>query len=108
MVQHQVSLSQVGGQSSVQGAAGLDSRFLAQGRTHVMRCAKLLSYLMIEYEVPMVVRHAVRCARLFFFGLVDFHKLEPYRLSSLEIVEPNKEEEQTESGQQVKMQKPER
>jgi hypothetical protein len=37
-----------------------------------MRCAKLLAYLMIEFEVPVVVRHAIRCARIFFFGLVDF------------------------------------
>jgi hypothetical protein len=43
-----------------------------------MRCAKLLAYLMIEFEVPVVVRHAIRCARIFFFGLVDFEKLDLY------------------------------
>ena len=44
-----------------------------------MRCAKLLAYLMIEFEVPVVVRHAIRCAKLFFFGLVDFEKLDLYQ-----------------------------
>lgn len=73
-----------------------------------MRCAKLLSYLMIEYEVPVVVRHAVRCARIFFFGLVDFHKLVPFRLSALKIAEPDKEHDQIESGQSVGIQKLER
>jgi hypothetical protein len=52
---------------------------LSEGGTQVMRCAKLLAYLMIEFEVPVVVRHAIRCARIFFFGLVDFHKLDLYQ-----------------------------
>lgn len=73
-----------------------------------MRCAKLLSYLMIEYEVPVIVRHAVRCARLFFFGLVDFHKLVPFRLSSPKITEAEKEDGQKDSGQQVAIRKSER
>jgi hypothetical protein len=34
---------------------------------------------MIEFEVPVVVRHAIRCAKLFFFGLVDFEKLDLYQ-----------------------------
>lgn len=33
---------------------------------------------MTEFEVPVVVRHSIRCARIFFFGLVDFHKLDLY------------------------------
>ena len=41
-----------------------------------MRCARLLSYLMIEFEVPIVVKQAIKCARIFFFGLVDFSKLD--------------------------------
>lgn len=73
-----------------------------------MRCAKLLSYLMIEYEVPVIVRHAVRCARLFFFGLVDFHKLVPFRLSSLKITEGEKEDGQKNSDQQVAIRKSEK
>ena len=44
-----------------------------------MRCAKLLSYLMIEYEAPVIVRQAIRCARIFFFNLVDFEKLQFYQ-----------------------------
>ena len=80
MMQHQQSLSQLGSRSHAHGPGEFESRFLTQGGVQVMRCAKLLSYLMIEYEVPVIVRHAVRCARLFFFGLVDFHKLVPFRL----------------------------
>jgi len=40
-----------------------------------MKCARLLSYLMTDFEVPVVVRQAIRCARLFFFGLVNFKNL---------------------------------
>jgi hypothetical protein len=44
-----------------------------------MRCAKLLAYLIMEFEVPVLVRQAIRCARIFFFGLVDFKKLDLYK-----------------------------
>ena len=54
------------------------SRFLVDGSVQATRCAKLLAYLMVEFEVPVIVRHAIRCARLFFFGAVDFEKLQPY------------------------------
>ena len=45
----------------------------------MQRCARLLAYLMTEFEMPVVVRHSIRCARIFFFGLVDFHKLDLYQ-----------------------------
>jgi len=48
-----------------------------------MRCAKLLAYLMVEFEVPAIVRHAIRCAKIFFYGAVDFEKLDLYSCSSL-------------------------
>jgi hypothetical protein len=51
-----------------------------------MRCAKLLAYLMIEFEVPVIVRHAIRCAKIFFFGLVDFRKLELYQGAELQKI----------------------
>jgi hypothetical protein len=54
------------------------SRFLADGGVQATRCARLLAYLMVEFEVPVIVRHAVRCARIFFFGVVDFEKLDLY------------------------------
>ena len=44
--------------------------------------AKLLAHLLIDFEVPAVVKAAVRCARPFFFGLVDFSKLLPYNMNS--------------------------
>ena len=47
----------------------------------VMRMARLLTYLLVDFEVPSVVKQAVRCARPFFFGLVDFAKLTPYEAS---------------------------
>ena len=43
-----------------------------------MRCAKLLSFLMIESEKPIIVRQAIRCAKVFFFNLVDFDQLQFY------------------------------
>lgn len=66
-----------------------------------MRCAKLLAYLMIELEVPVVVRHAIRCARIFFFGLVDFEKLDLYQAGDWgkvlsKMAEPEEEQEQVE------------
>ena len=47
-----------------------------------MRMARLLAHLLIDFEVPAVVKAAVRCARPFFFGLVDFSKLVPYKTQS--------------------------
>ena len=58
------------------------STFLQEGSKNVMRMAKLLSHLLIDFEVPAVVKAAVRCARPFFFGLVDFSKLQPYNMKS--------------------------
>lgn len=62
-----------------QNALSLQSRrastFLQEGSPNVMRMAKLLAHLLIDFEVPAVVKAAVRCARPFFFGLVDFSKL---------------------------------
>ena len=39
--------------------------------------------MMTEFEVPVVVRHAIRCAKIFFFGLVDFKKLDLYQREDL-------------------------
>lgn len=50
--------------------------FLAEGSVQAMRCARLLAFLMLEYEVPIIVRHAIRCAQIFFRGAVDFERLE--------------------------------
>jgi hypothetical protein len=41
---------------------------------------------MIEFEVPVIVRHAIRCAKIFFFGLVDFRKLELYQGAELQKI----------------------
>lgn len=88
LAEHQMAFQQAVGASTGKVGAGAfadanrPSQFLSEGSVHVMRCAKLLAYLMVEYEVPVVVRHAVRCARIFFFGLVDFHKLVPFKLST--------------------------
>jgi hypothetical protein len=75
------------------GALPPQARFLAEGSTEAMRCAKLLAYLMVEFEVPVVVRHAVRCARVFFFGAVDFEKLELCSAEQLQSLLAKKEAE---------------
>ena len=49
---------------------------LVEGSQQAMRCAHLLAYLMLEFEVPVIVRHAMRCASIFLSGAVDFEKLE--------------------------------
>jgi hypothetical protein len=38
---------------------------------------------MIEYQVPVLVRQAIRCAKIFFFGLVDFEKLDLYEAKEI-------------------------
>ena len=43
-----------------------------------MRCARLLAYLMMEFEVPVITRHAMRCANIFISGAIDFQKLKLY------------------------------
>ena len=57
---------------------------------------------MIEFEVPVIVRHAIRCARIFFFGLVDFEKLDLYHGKELDrtlakINDQNEQHDQIES-----------
>ena len=47
----------------------------------VMRVARLLVYLLVDNDYPAVVKQAVRSARCFFFGLVDFTKLKPYEFN---------------------------
>lgn len=83
--QHQMVAQQiVETQSNNAGQPQMSSQlqqqpFLSPGSVQAMRCAKLLAYLMVEFEVPVVVRHAIRCARIFFFGLVDFEKMDLYQ-----------------------------
>mmetsp|Transcript_28541 Transcript_28541/g.43147 ORF Transcript_28541/g.43147 Transcript_28541/m.43147 type:complete len:160 (+) Transcript_28541:7577-8056(+) len=57
-----------------------------------MRCARLLSYLMVEFQVPLVVRHAIRCAKIFFFGLVNFENLKLYDKFGMPTTQEMKEE----------------
>lgn len=49
----------------------------------VMRMARLLVYLLVDNDYPAVVKAAVRSARSFFFGLVDFKQLVPYDFAKI-------------------------
>jgi hypothetical protein len=73
--------SRYGGALSARSAR--PSEFLTEGSGMVMRMARLLTYLLVDFEVPAVVKQAVRSARPFFFGLVDFSKLTPYETAAL-------------------------
>lgn len=108
--QHQMVAQQIvetqsnnAGQQQTSNQIQQHSQFLSPGSVQAMRCAKLLAYLMIEFEVPVVVRHAIRCARIFFFGLVDFEKLELYQTGEWEqmlskIAAPDEQDKQADAN----------